>query len=100
MENLKIKQIYRSRSENDRITYYENIGEIRIYKHEKIIKDGKKNRYEFNYYNTPLPGFTLDELFNIAQSRNFVYTKDEIKKAFDTLRNNNYIDESCVYKKE
>jgi hypothetical protein len=100
MENLKVKQIYHLRSENDKITYYENIGEIRIYKHEKIIKDGKKNRPKFTHYNTPLPGFTLGELFDIAQSRNFGYTKDEIKEVFDTLRNNNYINESCIYKKE
>jgi hypothetical protein len=100
VENLKIKKIFPSRSENDRVTYYENIGEIRIYKHEKIIKDGKKIKFEFTHYNSPIPGFTLDELFNIAQSRNFGYTKDEIKEAFDTLRNKKYIEEICIYRKE
>ena len=100
IENLKVKKIYHSWSENEKVTYYENIGEIRIYKHEKIIKDGKKIRFEFTHYNSPIPGFILDELFNIAQSRNFGYTKDEINEAFDTLRNNKYIEEICIYKKE
>ena len=100
VENLKIKKIFNSWSQNDRVTYYENIGEIRIYKHEKIIKDAKKFRFEFIYYNSPLPGFTLDELVNIAQSRNFGYTKEEIKEAFDTLKNKKYIYESCIYRKE
>ena len=100
VENLNVKKIFNSWSQNDRVTYYENIGEIRIYKHEKIIKDGKKFRFEFTHYNSPLPGFTLDELFNIAQTRNFGYTKDEIKEAFDTLRSKNYIDESCIDRKE
>jgi hypothetical protein len=100
VDNLKVKKIFNSWSQNDRVTYYENIGEIRIYKHEKIIKDGKKFRFEFTHYNSPLPGFTLDELFNIAQSRNFGYTKDEIKEAFDTLRNKKYIDKSCIYRKQ
>lgn len=100
IENLKVKKIYNSWSQNDRVTYYENIGELRIYKHEKILKDGKKFRFEFTHYNTPLPGFTLDELFNIAQSRNFVYTKEEIKEVFDTLRNNKYIEGICIYNQE
>jgi hypothetical protein len=99
-QNLKVKEINNFWSQNDRITYYEKIGEIRIYKHEKIIKDGNKNRFEFTHYNTPLPGFTLDELFEIAQSRNFNYTKDEIKEAFDTLRNKKYFEEICIYRKE
>ena len=98
--DLKITKIINSWSQNDRVTYYEKIGEIRIYKHEKIIKDGKKFRFEFTHYNSPLPGFTLDELFDIAQTRNFNYTKDEMKEAFNTLKNKNYIDESCIYKKE
>jgi hypothetical protein len=100
IENLKVIKIFNFWSQNDRVTSYENIGEIRIYKHEKIIKDGKKFRFEFTHYNSPLPGFTLDELSNISQSRNFRYTKDEIKEAFDTLRNNRYIYKICVYRKD
>jgi hypothetical protein len=100
MENLKVKKIYHSWAENDKVTYYENIGEFRLYKHEKIIKDGKKVSFEFSHYNSPIPGFTLEELFNIAQSRNFGYTRDEVKEALDTLRNNNYIDKIWTYKKE
>jgi hypothetical protein len=84
----------------DKITYYENIGGFRIYKHEKITKNENKSIFEFSHYSTLIPGFTIEELLNSEQLRNFGYTNDEIKEAFDTLRNKKYIEKIWTYKNE
>ena len=100
IENLKVEKTIKFWSLKEKVTYYENIGGFRIHKHEKITKNKKKSIFEFSHYRTLIPGFTLEELLNSEQLRNFGYTNDEIKKAFDTLRNKKYIEKIWTYKNE
>ena len=100
MEDLKVKNIAKSVTPDERIIRYKNIGELRIYKYENIIKYGKKLSFKLNYYSTLLPGFTLIELLNSEELRNFGYTSDEIKEAFYTLKQSKYVEEVWEYKNE
>ena len=100
IENLKVEKTIKFWSLKDKVTYYENIGGFRIHKHEKITKNENKSIFEFSHYSTLIPGFTLEELLNSEQLRNFGYTNDEIKEAFDTLRNKKYIEKIWTYKNE
>ena len=100
IENLKVEKTTNFWSLNDKVTYYENIGGFRIYKHEKIIKYRKKYIFKFSYYSSLIPGFTLEELKNSEQLRNFGYTNDEIQEAFNTLISNKHIEKIWTYKNE